>query len=162
MLLILINQIGPVLPASAIAGSAVRRRGGRALTDRGIELRSPRLVDTPLPQHAGQSDEAANRCSRTSNRAIVCSGKESVRLAGGKVSFRQPAKAAYCTYTASKLNVSPPLRGTTMRWGLGADITLVSNASKIDNLDRARLILERACQRIVHGQVCSRESLIQH
>lgn len=45
---------------------------------------------------------------------------------------------------------------------LAASIALAFDASKIDNPEMARLILEKTCRRIVTGQVGSHTALIEH
>lgn len=45
---------------------------------------------------------------------------------------------------------------------LAADVALAFDASKIDNPELARLILEKTCRRIVAKQAGSREALVKH
>ncbi|WP_032632160.1 hypothetical protein [Pseudomonas syringae] len=45
---------------------------------------------------------------------------------------------------------------------LAAAVALAFDASKIDNPELARLILEKTCRRIAAKQVASREALVQH
>jgi alpha-ketoglutarate-dependent taurine dioxygenase len=45
---------------------------------------------------------------------------------------------------------------------LASGVALAFDASKIDNPQLARLVLEKTCRRVLTGQPGSREALVQH
>jgi hypothetical protein len=65
--------------------------------------------------------------------------------------------------TARQLNALRALHGVNPDLGdLASDVALAFDASKIDNPELARLILEKTCRRIVVGQAGSHEAMIRH
>jgi hypothetical protein len=65
--------------------------------------------------------------------------------------------------TARQLNALRALQHTHPDLGeLATAVALAFDASKIDNPQMARLILEKTCRRIVTGQAGSHEVLVQH
>lgn len=65
--------------------------------------------------------------------------------------------------TARQMRALQALQHTHPELGeLAASIALAFDASKVDNPEMARLILEKTCRRIVIGQTGSREALVQH
>ena len=65
--------------------------------------------------------------------------------------------------TARQLNALRALQRANPDLGdLASAVALAFDASKIDNPELARLILEKTCRRIVTGQPGSREVMVQH
>lgn len=65
--------------------------------------------------------------------------------------------------TARQLNALRALQQTSPDLGeLASAVALAFDASKIDNPELARLILEKTCRRIITGQPGSLEAMILH
>lgn len=65
--------------------------------------------------------------------------------------------------TARQLNALRALHHVNPDLGdLASAVALAFDASKVDNPELARLILEKTCRRIVVRQAGSREAMIQH
>lgn len=65
--------------------------------------------------------------------------------------------------TARQLNALRALHRANPDLGdLASAVALAFDASKIDNPELARLILEKTCRRIVVGQAGSQEAMIRH
>lgn len=65
--------------------------------------------------------------------------------------------------TARQLNALRALHHANPDLGdLASAVALAFDASKIDNPEMARLILEKTCRRIITGQDGSHEVMIQH
>lgn len=64
--------------------------------------------------------------------------------------------------TARQLNGLRALHRANPDLGKLASAALAFDASKIDNPELARLILEQTCRRIMSGQPGSREVMVQH
>lgn len=65
--------------------------------------------------------------------------------------------------TARQLNALRALHRVNPDLGdLASAVALAFDASKVDNPELARLILEKTCRRIVAGQAGSHEAMIQH
>ena len=65
--------------------------------------------------------------------------------------------------TARQLNALRALQRVQPDLGdLARDVALAFDASRVENPELARLILEKTCRRIVAGQAGSQQAMIQH
>lgn len=65
--------------------------------------------------------------------------------------------------TARQLNALRALQQVNPDLGeLASAVALAFDATKIDNPELARLILEKTCRRIITGQLGSRDALVHH